>query len=133
MKKLVQNFFLCGIIGWCVEILFTALQNLRRHDFRLIGTSSLWMFPIYGCGSLLIIPYKIFHSCSFFIRGFVYMLCIFSGEYLSGRFLSAIDACPWDYEKCRLHINKVIRLDYAPLWFLLGLFIERMLLSTRKQ
>ena len=126
MKKLFQNFLLCGTIGWCVEILFTALQSLRRRDFRLLGTTSLWMFPIYGCGFLLIIPFKIFQHCSFLIRGIIYSLCIFAGEYLSGNFLSKINACPWNYEKCRLHIHKIIRLDYAPLWFLLGLFLEKI-------
>lgn len=126
MKKLFQNFLLCGTIGWCVEILFTALQSLRRRDFRLVGTTSLWMFPIYGCGCLLKLPYKIFRHCSFLLRGLVYVLCIFSGEYLSGHFLSKINACPWNYEKCRLHIHQIIRLDYAPLWFLLGLFLEKV-------
>ena len=127
MKKGIQNFFLCGIIGWSAEILFTSLQSLKKHDLRLQGITSLWMFPIYGCGFLLIIPYKLFKQCSFLIRGFVYMCCIFTGEYISGRLLTKINACPWNYEHCNFHIRKVIRLDYAPLWFLLGLFFEKVL------
>lgn len=126
MKKFFENFLLCGALGWCVEIIFTALQSLRRRDFRLQGITSLWMFPIYGCGAFLIFPYKIFKYCSFFIRGLVYTIFIFWGEYLSGHLLSKINACPWDYERCPFHIKKLIRLDYAPLWFIFGLFLEKI-------
>lgn len=125
MKKLLHNFLSCGLIGWCAEIIYTSLQSFRHHDLRLLGTTSLWMFPIYGCGFLLIIPYKIFQKTSLFFRGLIYMFCIFSGEYFSGYFLTKYNACPWNYENCKLHIKKLIRLDYAPFWFLLGLFMEK--------
>lgn len=127
MKRFTHNFLLCGIIGWCTEIVFTALQSLRRRDFRLLGITSLWMFPIYGLGSLLLLPYKLIKNCSLFIRGTVYTLCIFLGEFFSGQLLSKIHACPWNYEKSRLNVKKVIRLDYAPLWFLFGLLLEKIL------
>ena len=126
MKIMFRNFLSCGLLGWCVEIIYTSLQSLRTHDFRLLGVTSLWMFPIYGCGFLLIIPYKLFRKSSDFVRGLIYMICIFSGEYFSGYLLSKHNACPWNYENSKLHIKKLIRLDYAPLWFLLGLLIEKM-------
>lgn len=126
MKNFFKSFLLCGFAGWCVEIIFTALQSLRRRDFRLLGTTSLWMFPIYGCGFLLAVPYKIFRHCSFRVRGLIYMVSIFTGEYISGFFLSKINACPWNYETSKFHIRQIIRLDYAPLWFLLGLFLEKI-------
>ena len=127
MKKIPRNFFLCGIIGWCTEIIFTSLNSLRNHDHRLLGVTSLWMFPIYGLSSFLIIPYKFIKKYSFIVRGTVYTICIFLGEFFSGQLLSKIHACPWNYEKARLNIKKVIRLDYAPLWFLFGLFLEKIL------
>ena len=127
MKKFISDYFLCGIIGWCTEIIFTSLNSLRNRDFRLMGVTSLWMFPIYGMGSLLIIPYKLLKHYSALIRGTVYTIFIFLGEFLSGQLLSKIHACPWNYEKARLNIKKVIRLDYAPLWFLFGLFLEKVL------
>ena len=127
MKNLPKNFFLCGIIGWCTEIIFTSLKSLRDRDFRLLGVTSLWMFPIYGLGSLLIIPYRFVKKYSFIVRGTVYTICIFLGEFFSGQLLSKIHACPWNYEKARLNVKKVIRLDYAPLWFLFGLFLEKIL------
>ena len=58
MKQFPKNFFLCGIIGWGTEIIFTSFQSIRNHDRRLLGITSLWMFPIYGLTSLLVIPYK---------------------------------------------------------------------------
>lgn len=127
MKKFAHNFLLCGTIGWCTEIIFTSLQSLRDRDLRLRGVTSLWMFPIYGLCSLLILPYKLLKNFSFFIRGTVYTICIFVGEFFSGRLLSRIHACPWNYERARLNVKKVIRLDYAPLWFCFGLFLEKIL------
>ena len=47
-KTFGRSFLLCGLCGWCMEILFTALHSLRRRDLRLTGNTSLWMFPIYG-------------------------------------------------------------------------------------
>ena len=127
MKNLSKNFFLCGIVGWCTEIIFTSLQSIRKHDYRLLGVTSLWMFPIYGLASLLVIPYKFIQKYSFLIRGAVYTFFIFLGEFLSGRLLTKFHACPWNYENYPLNIKKVIRLDYAPLWFLFGLFLEKIL------
>ena len=43
-----RNFFICGLTGWCMEILFTSAGSLLKRDGRLIGQTSVWMFPIYG-------------------------------------------------------------------------------------
>lgn len=127
MKKYLSNFFFCGIIGWCTEIIFTALQSLRHHDLKLLGVTSLWMFPIYGMASLLVIPYRFLKNSSVLVRGAVYTVFIFLGEFASGQFLNRFHVCPWNYEKARLNIKKVIRLDYAPLWFFFSLFLEKFL------
>lgn len=127
MRKLLSNFFRCGIVGWCTEIIFTSLHSLYHHDYRLIGVTSLWMFPIYGLGSLLVIPYKFLKKYSFIVRGTIYTICIFLGEFFSGQLLTKFQICPWNYEKAKFNIKKVIRLDYAPLWFLFGLFLEKFL------
>ena len=50
-----RNFLICGLTGWCMEILFTSAGSLARHDGRLIGQTSLWMFPIYGYGCLYLV------------------------------------------------------------------------------
>lgn len=52
---------------------------------------------------------------------------IFSMEYLTGTLLKKKDFCPWDYSKVPLNYHGVIRLDYAPVWFLTGLLYEKIL------
>ena len=64
MRKLLQNFIKCGILGWCLEIVFTSLQSLRRRDLTLRGVTSLWMFPIYGAGCLLTPVFHLFRGLS---------------------------------------------------------------------
>lgn len=52
---------------------------------------------------------------------------IFSMEYLTGSILKKKDICPWDYSDAKLNYNGLIRFDYAPLWFLTGLFYEKVM------
>ena len=58
---------------------------------------------------------------------------IFSMEYLSGLLLSRRKACPWDYRRSRWNIGRVIRLDFAPYWFFVGLLYEQLLSSARPE
>ena len=119
-----NKFIQCGVIGWCAEILWTGLNSLANGHIKLMGHSSLWMFPIYGCAAVISPLSKIYRRCNAFVRGLVYMLHIFFGEFLFGTILKKFGACPWDYSTSSFHVNGVIRLDYAPLWFILGLFYE---------
>ena len=126
-KNFVHNFLHCGVIGWCMEIIFTALDSLRRRDFKLKGNTSIWMFPIYGCAAFLSPISRLLRRFPTWFRGITYMSLIFSTEYLTGNFLRKKGLCPWDYGRCRYHINRLIRLDYAPYWFGAGLLFERVL------
>ncbi|MBR6628062.1 MAG: hypothetical protein IKL04_08820 [Lachnospiraceae bacterium] len=131
MKSSVINFFknflLCGVTGWCMEILFTGLNQLRRRDMTLTGRSSILMFPIYGMAALLRPVYRLIRRKPFWVRGSLYTLLIFIAEFLSGKFLQKHASCPWDYGKSRFHIGRVVRLDYAPFWFCAGLLFEIIL------
>lgn len=53
LKQLPLDFCKCGITGWCLEVIFTSTDSILRQDWRLMGHTSLLMFPIYGCGALL--------------------------------------------------------------------------------
>jgi uncharacterized membrane protein len=132
MKKLAENFLKCGITGWCLEIVYTALGSLRRREFTLKGTTSLWMFPIYGSAACLAPLFRLLKTLPSHIRGSIYALCIFTGEYLSGRFLTKKELCPWSYENCRWRIQNVVRLDFFPNWFFAGLLFERLLQPGQK-
>ncbi|WP_122642975.1 putative ABC transporter permease [Luxibacter massiliensis] len=127
-KSIAQNkFIICGTVGWCMEIIFTALHSFKRKEFTLVGRTSIWMFPIYGAACLLSPVCHILKGKSTIFRGSVYTFCIFLGEFLSGSFLRRHHACPWDYSGAKYNLNGVIRFDYAPLWFGAGLLFEKIL------
>ena len=132
IKKFLKAFLQCGLLGWSLEIFFTSLGSLRQRDLRLYGRTSLWMFPIYGSVSVLGPVFKMLRKLPALLKGTVYALCIFTGEYLTGSLLSRLDLCPWNYERSRWNIGKVVRLDYFPNWFLAGLLFERLLSPDRK-
>ena len=121
-----NNFIRCGICGWGLELLWTGFLSFRRREWKLTGHSSLWMFPIYGMAAFLkpLSNFLCSKKCSFLLRGFLYMLFIFTAEYMSGSLLKKHHCCPWDYSGTHFQINGVIRLDYAPLWFFCGLLFE---------
>ena len=110
-----------------MEIMYTSLKCLRERNFKLIGNTSIWMFPIYGMACLLRPVCRLLKGKNIMLRGGIYTCFIFAGEYLSGSFLRKIEVCPWDYSKARLNIKGLIRLDYAPLWFGAGLLFEKIL------
>ncbi len=122
---MISRFFIYGITGWVIEILWTAAGALKRGDKRMIGYTYLWMLPIYGFAIMLEPLCDTMGFMPFYIRGLVYMVCIFSMEYVSGYFIEmVIGQCPWDYSKCKYNIFGFIRIDYAPCWFILGLIFE---------
>lgn len=121
------TFIKCGLIGWGLEIFWTGLGSLFQGDGKLTGRSSLWMFPIYGLAAAIIPCYQMIKPLNILFRGFVYMLCIFAVEYVSGSVLKHFRLCPWDYSGCRFQVNGVIRLDYAPVWYATGLIFEWLL------
>ncbi len=127
-----KNFIRCGLVGWCMEIIFTSLNSLRRRDLRLQGTTSIWMFPIYGCAACLEPISRLLKSRPFWVRGLTYMSLIFSAEYLTGSLLQRHALCPWDYQRSRWNIKRIIRLDYAPYWFGAGLLFEQLLDKPNK-
>lgn len=124
---LTKNFLKCGLAGWCMEILFTSLDSLRRRDYTLKGDTSIWMFPIYGCACFLAPVSRLLKKKSPFVRGVSYAALIFTGEFITGTLLNKKDICPWDYSRSKWHIKKIIRLDYLPFWFMAGLLFERLI------
>ena len=127
MKRIRNRFILCGLLGWCLEIFWTGLKSLQRRQMKLMGHSSIWMFPIYGMAFLLAPLSRRLSGRSIWFRGCVYTGAIFLTEYVSGSFLKKLGVCPWDYSHAKWNVNGVIRLDYAPVWFLTGLLYEKLL------
>lgn len=57
-------------------------------------------------------------------HGLIYMVLIFIAEYITGIWLTSIGICPWDYSLWPDNVGGVIRLKFAPLWFMTGLLFE---------
>jgi uncharacterized membrane protein len=127
---LPKNFMVCGLTGWCMEILFTSMKGLLNHDKKLLGQTSIWMFPIYGCACIIRPVYHRISRLPASVRGGIYACGILTGEYVSGSLLKKHDCCPWDYSDAKLSVRGLIRLDYAPLWSLAGLLFEQILKNT---
>lgn len=136
LRTTLFNFFKCGVTGWCLEVIFTSVESIMAQDWRLMGRTSLLMFPIYGMGALLapigdgidrFLGEAAMRPADRYLRhGMLYMVLIFTAEYLSGAWLKARGICPWDYSASRASINGLIRLDFAPLWFGTGLLFEKI-------
>lgn len=120
-------------------MVFTSVESIAIHDWRLMGKTSLLMFPIYGMGALLAPigrrvdrwlqagPGEVLAlRDKIFRHGTLYMVLIFVAEYLSGTWLRTIGVCPWDYTGRHSNIDGLIRLDFAPLWFMTGLLFEQI-------
>ena len=112
MNQNLTNFFLCGSIGWCMEVFWTGLHSLLSGQWTMTGKSSLLMFPIYGCAAIIAPLYARISSLSFVCRGLLYMLGFYMVEFISGSFLREIGICPWDYSaarfQCKLFHNLCI-------------------------
>lgn len=122
-----KDFLKCGVTGLCLEVIWTSVTNIKSNDRRLIGNTSLWMFPIYGMAAAIAPMSKFIRKRNVVVRGGIYTACIYLIEFITGILLKKKNCCPWDYSKSKFNIKGVIRLDYAPLWFGLGLLFERML------
>jgi uncharacterized membrane protein len=122
-----EDFFKCGIAGWCIEVLWTGWNSWLQHDLSLSSTTSILMFPIYGMAALIRPLSHLLDGNSVVFRGLVYTVCIFITEYTTGSILKVFHVCPWNYEDAKYNINGIIRLDYAPAWFAVGLFFEKLL------
>jgi len=126
---MMVQFVLYGLLGWGLEIVWTGLGSLLPPtDWRLVGKTYLWMFPIYGgCAVLLQNLVPVLEPYHWVLRGLVWIVVIFVFEFTTGGLVRALaGVCPWDYSAARLSFCGLIRWDYAPLWFVLGLAFERL-------
>ncbi len=125
------RFVLYGLLGWAIEIVWTALSSTvsgAQRGWRLAGTTYLWMFPIYG---LLAPLYEPMHDAlrekPWPVRGAAYGAGIMAIEYATGAALrKTFGAAPWDYTYARRHIHGLVRPDYFPYWAAVGLAMEKV-------
>ena len=126
---MIFRFIFYGLIGLAIEIIWTAIYDKvfnKKDGWDLKGTSYVWMLPIYGCTVLFYEPvHNLIRDWNWYNRGLLYMVGIFVAEYVAGYYLKKWDRCPWDYTyETKFHLHGLIRFDYAPLWFFLGMLLE---------
>jgi uncharacterized membrane protein len=130
-----------GCIGITTEIFFTAIvdaitavQQNEPINWRLLGTSYIWMFPIYGlAGIALPLIYGRLQKWPAALRWAFYGIAILAVEFVTGWVLDVTTGrCPWEYTT-GWHIMGYIRLDYYPLWVGFGIMIERIYLTLSKK
>lgn len=122
-----RDFIICGIAGWCLEVLWTGLISFINNDPSMSSTTSILMFPIYALAAFIKPISKHLEGTPLIVRGLIYTMGIFIVEYAAGYILKSLNMCPWDYGHARYNINELVRLDYAPVWFIAGLFFEKLL------
>lgn len=121
------RFVIYGLGGWCGEVVFTALTgSLPQRDWRLVGKTYLWMFPIYGLIAPLYEPvHNLIREAPILARAVVWAVGFTLVELIAGWIIARlIGRCPWDYSDRRWAINAYIRWDYFPVWALVGLALE---------
>ncbi|MFL6238971.1 MAG: hypothetical protein ACJ735_05695 [Actinomycetes bacterium] len=131
------RFVLYGLAGCCSEIVTTGLRSHGRDgNWRLTGTTYLWMVPIYGSAAVLFEPA---HDAvrragwPWWRRGLLWTAGIYAAEAASGAAIRHLTGeVPWDYGRPRgakpepVHWRGLVRPAYAPLWFGVGLGMEKL-------
>lgn len=124
---MIGRFIIYGLFGWCIEIFWTGLGSLFKGDIKLTGQTYIWMFFIYGLAVFFEPIHERIGDLNIILRGGVYTILIFAVEYFTGWVLKKVlGVCPWDYSSSNFSVKGLIRLDYAPAWFIAGLLFERV-------
>ena len=125
---MLKKFLLYGFAGWVVEVLFTGTAAAISKDRAATAKTYLWMHPIYGLTALgmeALAKTMKRHRVPRALRGLAYTGIIYAAEYSSGWALKKfLGKCPWDYSGCGRDIHGLVRLDYAPAWYTLGMLFE---------
>lgn len=132
-NNILNRFLLCGFAGWSMECFWTGIHSIfTTNDKTLPCRSSMWMFPIYGLAAAIAPISNRLKKKSFIIRGGIYAFLIFLVEFLTGSILTFFHACPWNYSNSRFNYKGLIRFDFAPLWFTVGLLFEKIIKDSHK-
>src|SRR3954465_2211379 len=101
-----SRFVGSGVAGWISEIVTTGLRSHGRDgDWRLTGTTYLWMLPIYGSAALLFKPAHErvrAQGWPWWQRGALWTAGIFAVEAATGAAIRRVTGeVPWDYARRR--------------------------------
>jgi len=138
--EIIFYFLLFGVIGISQEVIWRGLTNFQKKDDpTLMGTSSLWMFPIYGSVFFFILlGQTFFPNLNIFLRGLIYMTLILLWEYTTGFVIKKIAGkAPWNYSREKIKIGRttektnldgLICFSKAGVWYVESLIAEALYL-----
>lgn len=139
MNKLnrAQRALVFGLAGWCSEVVTTGVRSRGRdQNWRLTGTTYLWMLPVYGSAAFLFEPAYVAAKRAgtpWWGRALLWTGGIYAVEAASGEAIRAVTGeVPWDYSRPRgskpvpKHWRGLVRPAYAPVWLAVGLGMERL-------
>ena len=130
-----ERFLTYGVAGWVFEVLFTGAKGpVRDKNWRLESHTYLWMLPVYGSAAALFEPaHDRLRGKPWWLRGTAYAAGIYGVEAASGAAIKRLTGeVPWDYARPRRgavvprHWKGLVRPAYAPVWFVVGLGMERL-------
>ncbi|XP_046996859.1 transmembrane protein 229B-like [Schistocerca americana] len=128
-----MRLYIYGLHGFLTEIIFTAAwEYVTQLNWKLPGCSSVWSLPIYGISGLVM--ESILTACMSFkvpihIRGLCYLLWVYLWEFSTGSILKTFGACPWDYSEFTYNFRGLITFEYAPLWYVVSLLMEKIIIN----
>ncbi|XP_069681397.1 transmembrane protein 229B-like isoform X2 [Periplaneta americana] len=125
------RIYIYGLQGFFLEILFTAgWEFVVSGNWKLPGYTSVWSLAIYGISG--VVMEHIYAACAqsrvpLVLRGLCYLVWVYAWEFSTGLLLKQFNACPWDYSEFSFNVRGLITFEYAPLWFLVSLLMERVI------
>ena len=126
------RLYFWGVHGVFSEVVFTAVwEVVVGGSLRLMGTSSIWSFLVYGLGTFagaeLMREQMQARRVPTWARCVLYVPLVYAWEFGCGAILSYFHACPWDYSEFDYDVMGLITLEYAPLWLMGGAYFELLM------
>lgn len=126
---LLFEMILFGVLGLGIECVFTGASDyVTDRKKHLMGYSSVWYIPLYAMTPLFFnLTHEVLFSLPLIVRGLLYVPLFFGIEYTAMfalRKLLGSSPSQESYYKSRWNIHGLIRLDFAPAFFVLGLLLE---------
>lgn len=122
------RFLIFAFGGMLGEVFYGASLSAWNGNWSLYGQSSPWMMIDYGLLGIILWPIAVKLTqwkLPLPVRAFVYMLLIYSVEYVSGIiFTWGMGLRVWSYEGIPYNLHGQIMLYSAPIWYGLGLCAE---------
>ncbi len=123
----LQRILIFGLLGMLVECFFTGAHSLLTRNWKATCTSYLYMIPIYGLAGITLDALHSKLALHPIYAAMIYVPVIYIFEFCFGWLLQKIiKVCPWHYGHGKFTIMGLVRIDYAPLWFLLALCFDSL-------